>query len=270
MIGQVSRGLRALSAAAVVSMVAGSVQAGVVFLDGDAFITHSSNFGSTPASNTASVSTIPVYSPSAFQYSGTLSAGTTVSGARLGIGHVTTPSFVGLSLATGTNLTQRGNTNPSPTTASSLRVDFTARWEVTAGGFGPGLQAGASMAILGSLPAAASAFVEVIVSANFSYFPDGDDIGIPLRGPINPTPFLFRNTGGLFNLTQSDLLPVTPGTLSVGDRFQISGFIQFRVHNENEEVSIETREFNNGAPVPAPGAASALALVGLFAARRRR
>ncbi len=272
-------GALALSAAA----IAAPALAGPVFLGGTATITHASNFGGSPPSATTGAFTIPAYSSTVYQYQTTsstaLTNGTATSTARAGIGYVAGANNLGLSFAGGTNLTQRGNSNPDPLTASTLRIDFDATFRIDGTPF-TNTTAGASFGLLGNLPTGGTAFTDFVVSATFYYAAPASE-PLSMRVPIAPTPFFSRTAAGSFTFSGSDIRPSTPSTLVVGSTVQITGFIQFRVHNDMDEALLEIDNRNregtiavSSSLVPTPGAAIAgfasLAGLGLLSTRRRR
>jgi MYXO-CTERM domain-containing protein len=216
-----------------------------------------------------SVPTIPEFNSTTYQLpSATLSAGGASSSARAGIGWVNESNFSGLAFATGTNLTQRGNTNTSAATASSLQIDFDATFFIEAGL--ESATAGGNFGLTGSIPTGGAAFTSVTLIANFEYTFGTSPMS--LRGPISPSPFFFRSTAGTFTFSGRDIVSTTPGTLSPGGSIRMFGSLIIRVHNDNDEASVELTEGGvlGGDNIPAPGAAGLLGLMGLAATRRRR
>ncbi len=263
---------RVASAAAVAVMaLAGSAFATPTFLGGNYTITHRGNFGGNADVRTFSSENIPAYSSSVYQYSAPtgnpITNGTATSTARAGIGYVIGSNYLGLSFPGGTNITQRGNSNSAPSTASSMQIDFSATFQINDTPF-TNTTAGAFFGLLGNLPTGGTAFAELIVDATFTYTrPENDPQS--LRSPITPTPFFFRSAPGSFTFSRTDVTSTNPTTLAVGSTVRIDGFIRFRVHNDLDEASIET-DGEGGTSVPAPSGALALGLAGMLAARRRR
>jgi hypothetical protein len=257
-------------ATAVLAALSGSAFAVPVFVSGSATITHQGNLGGLNDVRTLTVPTLPVFNNTTYQYQATsgnaITNGTASSSARVGVGYIIGPNYLGLAIPSGTNLTQRGNTNPAASTASSLQVDFVARFRIEGSNFGPAM-AGASFGLAGSIPTGGNAFTELSISSSFTYIPVGGEATF-LRGPINPNPFFRRTTPGTFVFSLADMADTLPRTLFVGDEVEINGFIRFRVHNDDGEATLETNEVSGF--VPAPGSAGLLLLGGVFASRRRR
>lgn len=225
---------------------------------------------------------LPAYSSTTYQYSTSnpqtppLTNGAAVSTARFGMGVVSSPTFAGIGFATGTALTQRGNTSTSPATASEIIATFSATWENITSPYGTGLQAGGSFGFIGSLPSGGAAFVEISLLADFTLTVPGGG-SASLRGPITPSPFYFRSTAGVFTFSRSDLLPALPTTIPVGALLTVSGELRIRVHNDGDEASVQLDGPGGIAGgddplgfIPTPGAAGLLGLGALFASRRRR
>ncbi len=221
---------------------------------------------------------------------GLLGNASTNSTAKAGLGVVTSASVLGVVVAPGTALTQKGNTNASPATASSLSITFAAQWQLNAPSpSNPLPNAGASFSVTGVLPVnpppgpnvpSPTAFFSLgLLDCQFNYTTPGSGSGM-LRTPINNPNFLFTNFQGPYTLNAMDVLPSLPSALPAGTIVNISGTFLFRVHNENDEAMLtDVRQSGVAGPdhtdfldkrVPGPGAAATLALGGLLAARRRR
>ncbi len=284
-------GNRALTVAALALAAGTSVAAGAVSLiSSSATIVHTSNLGTTPASRTTGAFTPANFAspntatPPLTLPLGLLGNATTNTTAKAGIGTVTGSSFIGFALATGTSLTQKGNLNPSPDTASSLSITFSASWMVV-GTFGMGAQAGASLSMSGTLPLnpppgpntpSPTAFFRTSVDATFTATAGAAPFAF--RPTITSTNFLYTNFQGPFSLTNSDLIATFPSEFSNGTILTLAGTITYFLHNENDEAMAEIRQQTPGGNfsgayepvIPAPGAGALLGLGGLLAARRRR
>lgn len=283
-----------IATASLVLAVAGSstALAGVTLVSSSATIVHASNFGSTPASRSATfvpqdfaspgTATPPVSGPQSLPI-GALTNGATNTTAKAGIGTVTSSSFIGLVLASGTSLTQKGNLNADPSTASTLSITFSATWQVV-GSFGMGVQAGASLTAAGSLPAnpppgvnvpSPTAFFRAGVSASFQYMAPTSAVFQDFRAPVSNPNFLYTNLQGGFSLTNSDLVFALPGEFSNGTLLRLSGTFTYSLHNDNDQADLRLDGPGNTSntydiQVPAPSTAGLLTLGGLIAARRRR
>ncbi len=264
--------------------LAGSAQGAMVLESSGGQITHRAGFADV--SQIVQLGALPAYNANTYQYNTTanaatptLRAGSAASNGRFGMGVVNSPDFIGVGFATGSLLTQSGNGNPLASTASLMRVDFNATWLNTGpSAYGSGLRAGASFGLIGQLPSSSvgGAFVEISISATFL---DQDPLGQTtlLRGPISPTPFYANSTPGRYVFSRSDQVPTALPTIAVGHRLLLVGFIQFRVHNDGDESSMEFNApsgvlggDNPAAFIPAPGASALLGFAGMLAARRRR
>jgi len=275
-----SRLLPLALAAGSLAAAAAPAHAILVLQSSSGAIVHQAGFNES--SREVLLGNLPVYSSTTYQYSTSnpltppLTNGTAVSTARIGMGIVSSPTFAGIGFATGTALTQRGNTNSSPSSASEIIATFSATWENITAPYGTGLQAGGSFGFIGSLPTGTAAFVEVSLLADFALtIPGGGSVS--LRGPITPSPFFFRATAGVFTFSRSDLLPALPSSIPVGALLTVSGELRIRVHNEGDEAGIELDGPGGIAGgddplgfIPTPGAAGLLGLGALFASRRRR
>lgn len=282
------------AAASVLVALAGSATAtaGVALVSSSATIVHASNFGSTPATRSATfvpmdfaspgVANPPVTGPMSLPL-GALVNGATNTTAKAGIGTVTSSSFIGLVLASGTSLTQKGNLNPAAATASTLTISFSATWQVV-GSFGMGVQAGATLTAAGSLPAnpppgpnvpSPTAFFRAGVSAAFEYqLPAGGGFQ-NFRAPVSNPNFLYTNYQGGFSLTSNDLSFCLPGEFGNGTLLRLSGTFTYSLHNDGQEAEMRLDGPGNTSSTydivtPAPSAAGLLTLAGLVAARRRR
>ncbi|MGD9688588.1 MAG: hypothetical protein AB7K52_03505 [Phycisphaerales bacterium] len=275
----------AMAAASVSACLTTTAHGALILETSSALITHTVIGGGGP-SYSQEVGPIPAFSSNTFLYNTAnsvtppLIAGTAISNARIGFGIVESPGFVGIGFTSGSNLLQRGNSNITAATAATLRVEFSASWiNESPTPFGSALQAGASFGLVGSVPnsTTGSAFVELVVEAGFRVQPPVSEPQL-IRGPIAPTPFFLRSTSGIFSLSRSDLQAALPSNIPAGWRLIIEGVVQFRVHNEDGEASLES--FGNGGAIggddaaqffiPSPGAGALLALAGVFSARRRR
>ena len=220
---------------------------------------------------------------------GLLGNATTNSTAKAGVGAVTSDSFLGVLLAPATGVAQKGNAIADAATASTLTIAFSAQWMLNAPLQNASPQAGASFNVAGSLPAnpppgpnvpSPTAFFSLaVLGLQFDYTtPLGG--GGSFRAPINNNKFLFTNIQGPFALGATDITAAIPSTLPAGSTVSLSGTFRFSIHNDGDEASLDAvRESGTGGPgdsdflalgVPAPGAATMLALGGLAAARRRR
>lgn len=256
------------------------VLAVAVLTSGSATITHTGNLGGAMDVRTINVSTIPsinLGSPVPLQYnpSTPISNGLAISRGRAGLASTVSPTVFGLQFAPTTLLTQSGNSNPSPAAASVLRYDFNASWLIQGAPYGPGSTAGLQLSLIANVPASASAFTEVIAQVNFTYIASPGGPSALLRTAIPTTPFFYQKlTPGSEIATPSNITAALPGTLAVGAVVMIEGFLQFRVHNDMNEASVEL--IGGGASptdptaVPAPGLAGMLVMGGVLAARRRR
>ena len=264
-------------AASTLAMAAGHAEAAAELLMGSsATITHTGNIGASVDSIVTPIPLIPsitVGGAVPLQYpSTTISNGPASSQGVAGIASATSGTTFGLQFATGTRLTQRGNTNPLAITASVLRYDFNASWLLEGTAFGPNSMAGLQLSLLVSVPNSSAAFVEVTSGINFSYTLVGTT---PLRSAIVPSPaFYLRTLFGNELATPSNIMPANPGLLAVGAVVSVSGFLQFRVHNDGTEASVELLNGSvsptDALAIPAPGAMAMLAGAGLLATRRRR
>jgi len=281
---------RAVTAALAAFAIAGSCHAALVPIHSVGSITHSAGFSSD--SRTISLASLPSFSTNAYQYS-TANAGTpaftsgaAASTARAGMGLVTQPNFFGIGFATGTVLTQRGNADRSPASASTLRMDFSATWANGASNFGGDATVGASFGLIGSIPTGGAAFTQLIINATYhAYSPDNVAGAISLRGSITPDPFFYRATAGTFTFSGSDYVPSALAFIPAGWLVTIEGSVIMRVHNDQDEASLEFNRpggvFPTGyggdpsgqltvVPLPAPSLAAGLGLIMIAARRRRR
>ncbi|MFN0012256.1 MAG: hypothetical protein ACKVS8_11505 [Phycisphaerales bacterium] len=274
------------AAALALASVAG---AAISLVSSTATIVHTSNLGTTPPSRTTGA-----FTPANFPSTGvaapplTLPLGALVAGganttAKAGIGTVTSNSFIGVVLASGTSLTQKGNLNTSPGSASTLAISFSATWQVV-GSFAAGLS-GASLSTLGSLPAnpppgpstpSPTAFFKTALSASFMYT-TGVNPALPFRSAISTSTFLNTNFQGPFSLSSSDLLSSSPGEFMDGTLITVAGTITYSIHNDGQEADMRLQSPEGNAvgfpipgDVPAPSAAALVGMGGLLAARRRR
>lgn len=271
-------------AASTLAMAAGHAEAVPVagLLTGSsATITHTGNIGASVDTRVIDVPLIPsiaVGGAVPLQYnsfpSNPISSGPASSNGRAGIASATSPTTFGLQFAPTTLLTQRGNTNTSPSTASVLRYDFDASWQIQGTAFGPGSMAGLQLSLVAIVPNSSAAFVEVTSGINFSYttLVAGTTL---LRSVIVPLPAIYLRTApGSEIATRSNIAAALPGTLAVGAVVSVSGFLQFRVHNDGTEASVELLNGSvsptDALAIPAPGAMALLAGAGLLATRRRR
>ncbi len=267
-------------AASTLAMAAGHAEAvpvAVLLTDSSAIITHTGNIGASVDTRVIDVPMIPsivVGGAVPLQYNlfPPISNGLASSNGRAGIASATSPTTFGLQFAPTTLLTQRGNTNTSPSTASVLRYDFNASWLIQGTAFGPGSMAGLQLSLVASVPNSSAAFVEVTSGINFSYTLGGTTL---LRSDIVPLPAIYLRTApGSEIATRSNIAAALPGTLAVGAVVSVSGYLQFRVHNDGTEASVELLNGSvsptDALAIPAPGAMAMLAGAGLLATRRRR
>lgn len=256
--------------------VAGSASAAPVFMGGGATITHTGNLGGVGDTRIISVPAVPSIGvggtiPLQYSPSTAIINGTARSSGRAGIAAITGPSTFGFAFAPTTNLTQSGNLNTSPATASTLRIDFNGAFLIQGSDFGTGNLAGFTISIVANVPNSRSAFTQVTTGATFQ-IGGGEDI----RAPIPDGSVLyFRNLPGSEIATRSNTTGTVPDPISAGLIINIAGAITFTVHNDNDEASIELVDFGgvaglNQGEIPAPGAAGLLGLAGLVATRRRR
>lgn len=268
-------------AASTLAMVAGHVRAAAVLLtSSSATITHTGNIGAAMDTRVIDVPAIPTISvggPVPLQYnpSTAITNGPALSRGRAGVASASSPTTFGLQFAPTTLLTQQGNTNTSPSTASVLRYDFNASWLIQGTPFGPDSMAGLQLSLVASVPNSPTAFVEVTSNINFSYVAFVGGPSIALRSDILPAPAIYlRSLPGSEIATRSNISAALPGTLAVGSIVSVSGYLQFRVHNDGNESRFELLDGSvsptDPFAIPAPGAMAMLAGAGLLAARRRR
>ncbi len=281
--------LSAVAGTAAALALASVAGAAISLVSSTATIVHTSNLGTAPPSRTtgafapidyasAGVATPPLTLPL-----GALVLGGANTTAKAGLGTVTSSSFIGVVLASGTSLTQKGNLDASPATASTLTISFSATWLVS-GSFGAGALAGASLTSLGSLPAnpppgpnvpSPTAFYKTGVSATFTHSVGGNP-ATPFRSAISNATFLSTNFQGPFSLSNSDLVGTIPGVFTDGTLITLAGTFTYSIHNDGQEASFELKNVGPDgrtagvSDVPAPSAAALVGLAGLVAARRRR
>lgn len=290
------RSLRAVSALAAAVGVGPLTLAGLAptLISSGGSITHTAGFSASqrsvalnalPSFPSLGAAAVPLQLPL-----GALVNGATNTTAKAGVGVVTSEGFMGVILATGTSLTQKGNLNADANTASGLTISFSATWQLNSPtASAPPAMAGASFTVAGSLPAnpppgpnlpSPTAFFQLgILGCQFDYTTPIGGSG-SFRAPINNPNFLFTNIQGAYALNASDVTAAIPSTLPAGTLVTLSGTFQFRLHNDGEEAGLDAvRGSGTAGPgnedflastTPAPGAAATLALGGLVASRRRR
>lgn len=203
-------------------------------------ITHRGNFGGNPDERAVTLPTLPnltaVGAPVPLQYAPTTritNARGATSAGRGGLAAVTQPSFFGVTFAPTSNVTQTGNTDGSPASASSLRFDFRARWRIDNRAFGPGSTAGFVFNVVSSIPTSPTAFTALDVNASFRRV-DANGNSISALRPAADGVAFFRNQPGNAISSVSNVLPITPDPIPVGAFVEISGSVTMRVHNEPE------------------------------------
>ncbi|MFN0012255.1 MAG: hypothetical protein ACKVS8_11500 [Phycisphaerales bacterium] len=288
-----ARCAKAAAAAASVLGLGQVVLAQATLISSSATILHTAGFSTQQRSVVLNAlpqfSSVSTASPALQLPLGALVNGGTNTTAKAGIGVVTSPGFLGLVLATGTSLTQKGNMNASPSSASGLQINFAASWMLNQQ-YGSPVNAGASFNALGSLPAnpppgpntpSPTAFFQLGVQTTFQFTAPGGLSGPQqMRPTIDNGNFLFTNFQGPFALSSSNVVATNPSAYAAGTIITITGTFLFNTHNEGDEAMlVEVRQSGAGGPgdtdfldtnIPAPGAAGVLAFGGLIAARRRR
>lgn len=247
-----------------------------------ATLTHSTNFGGSPATRSVSLDNnvnpgiIPLNpSSSVFQLpNATLSNGGASTTARAGISLFSDPTNFGVRFTPGTRVTQTGNTNPASSTASSITITFDTRWFIESP-YGPSISAGGSLNLSGTLGVGSQSYVRANLSAVFEYDSSGGSNWTGLRSPIASAPFYNQNgvpTGTTnFLASPSNMTAATPGTLGIGWSVHIAGTLTLLLHNDPGDLaSVDVNFAELGLPIPAPAPAAALGLGALVAARRRR
>lgn len=268
--------------ASVWALLSGVASASVVLVQASGGITHTGNLGGSVDVRTVDIPALPnftVPNPAIpLQLgAGTISGvGSAQSTARAGMAAVSTPNYFGIVFAPTTQLTQRFNTNTSPSTASSLRMDFAGVWRMQNSSFGPNNQAGYNLNFVVSVPTSTtnSAFVEVIGEMAFQIIPTNMPPSI-IRSTITAAPPIYTRTlAGSEIVNRQNLQITVPGTLPAEALVVVQGNLRFRVHNDMDEASVELLEGNvsptDPFAIPSPGAFALLGLGGVFAARRRR
>jgi len=226
-----------------------------LWVSGTGSITHAQRADGTgalrvPVVPNVNAFALPVFSASTYQYSssthpqGNIVFGTATSTARAGLGRITQPSYFGIGIASGTAITQRGNTNTSPDAASAMTISFSGQWTIGPAGVS-GLRAGASMGIVGNVPSPSlPAFTQINLTANFRYRTPGNEVFLDMRPPINAasrpgesrTPFFFRGVSGAFTASPSDIVAANPSGLPPGTVVIINGTMTLMVHNDDIEA----------------------------------
>ena len=136
------------------------------------------------------------------------------------------------------------------------------------------------------IPTGGAAFTQLIINATYhAYSPDNVAGAISLRGSITPDPFFYRATAGTFTFSGSDYVPSALAFIPAGWLVTIEGSVIMRVHNDQDEASLEFNRpggvFPTGyggdpsgqltvVPLPAPSLAAGLGLIMIAARRRRR
>lgn len=176
----------------------------------------------------------------------TVGPGLATTTAKAGMGTLSTDTSVGIIFSTGTSLTQVKNTNPSDTTASTLRMTFAASWRLNSA-LGPTALAGAGFTMTGSLPPnpvpmggcpAGPRFVEMDLHAEFFYTLPNGTSGF-IRPSIAAVPFGTRITAcGPFSVVASDFLNASPTSFPVNTIISLTGTIEFTVHNDSTQASV--------------------------------
>ena len=141
-------------------------------MGGHGRILHTGNLGGIGDTRTIDVPAVPLVSlggPVPLQYSSSTAIvnGGARSSGRAGIAAVIGPTTFRFALAPTTSLTQSGNLNTSPATASTLQIDFWGQFLIQETPLGTGNLAGFTIPLLANVPDSRSAFTQVSTAAEF-------------------------------------------------------------------------------------------------------
>ena len=201
----------------------------------------------SPLENITNIMLTPALNPMLMPSVLSVGAGLANTTAKAGMGTLSTDTSVGIIFSTGTALTQAKNTNPDGATASTLRMTFAASWRLNSV-LGPTALAGAGFTMCGSLPPnpipmtgcpAGPRFAQMDLQAEFFYTLPNGTSGF-IRPSINATPFGSRVTGcGPFSVVASNFLNASPTSFPVNTVITVTGTIEFTIHNDIDQASID-------------------------------